>query len=373
MKLALILFSALLLSPKAQAGATLLEKIQGIPLGYGAATTGGCTDAQCLCQVTNTKDSGPGSLRDCVAGDKSKWVVFKGEGRGEIKVKGPILVGSNTTIDGRGPGAVTISSTDQELMFIRGSSNVIVSDLKFHVDHASTKCSNPQTAIDTKDCGGGIMIFDGSRNVWINQSSFDSCTGKCIAVWAFGNSINSTGKAQGGDLISISGNVFRNSYYGVLAGADHNIGDRQKPIDRVTLYLNYFEDITKRSPRVSEFSHLHAFNNVMRNWGANNCNDEKDEAFAASTASGAQLLLESNWFEARPGAGSCKQAVNLEGGSVRAAGNDMKNGAKVAQNQPTRVFNPTYQDGRKPMTTALRNKIMKNTGPRLGGPVTTLP
>jgi len=353
----------------------LLAKMGALPFGYGQHTLGGCLNSGCKCEVTNLNDSGSGSLRSCVESDLPKWVVFGGGGRGIIKLQTPLLVGSNTTVDGRGPNAVTIQTSLGHIMYIADSSNIIISDLSFRV-LLNARCSNPKRAADTMNCGGGISIVGASKNVWINQNLFESCGGKCVQAWTAGKTPDSQ---EGGDLITISGNLFRKSFYGALVGAAHDLKNNQIPTMRVTFYRNVFDNIDRRSPRASELSRVHALNNVVKNWGSDICHDAIAEAFAASSRSGAQLFLENNLFSARNSAQACKVATNIEGGFVRATGNVSENGAIIRQYGPTRVFDPHkvapeyYDYTPEPMTAALEAYVERNVGPRLNVPVPDIP
>jgi hypothetical protein len=123
---------------------------------------------------------------------------------------------------------------------------------------------------------------------------------------------------------------------------------------------------------------MHVLNNVVEDWGGNFCDDEKHEAFGASSRLGAQMLLENNYFSARASANACKAAVNIDAGFVKAVGNVSKNGAIILQNLPKRVFNPKapaaeyYDYVAEKMTDAQRAQIITAAGPRWGGSVTQI-
>jgi pectate lyase len=364
-------FVALFLAVSARAGQWPLETIDAAPVGYGQRTVG-WTESSTRCEVANLNDFGPGSLRDCVSTDNPKGVVFGEGGRGTIRLKSPLVVHSNTTIDGRGPTPVTLTAVEHQVMLIRDAENVIVNDLKFAVIAVSGKCKTPRTSLDTIGCGGGIRIDGSSKRIWIHQNLFEKCGGKCIQIWT------KRSTPKGGDLVTISNNIIRNSFYGVLMGANHHLADSQIPLMRATVYRNYFYNIQRRSPRASELSHMHVLNNVVEDWGGNSCDDEKHEAFGASSVSGAQMLLENNYFSARASARACKTAVHIDDGFVKAVGNVSENGAIIRQNLPKLVFNPKapaaeyYAYVANKMTNALRAQIISAAGPRWGGSVTQI-
>jgi pectate lyase len=357
-------FVALFLAGTAHAAHSVFAMVGAAPVGYGQHTVGGCTDSGCVCEVTNLADSGPGSLRHCVSTNSPKWVVFGEGGRGTIRLKSPIMVHSNKTIDGRGPTPVTLTAAEDHVMVIRNAENVIVNDLRFAVIAVSARCGDPRSADDTIGCGGGILVDGSSKHIWIHQNLFEECGGKCVALWT----LKST--RTGADLVTISNNVFRNSFYGVLMGASHNWTDSQIPLMRATLYRNYFYNVDRRSPRASGGSHMHVFNNIVEDWGGNSCVNENHKAFGASSVLGAQMLLENNYFRARANVGACKTAVQIDGGFVKAKGNVRKNGAIIRNNLPKRVFNPNapapeqYDYVSDTMTNALRAQIIGAAGPR---------
>jgi pectate lyase len=293
-------------------------------------------------------------------------VVFGEGGRGTIRLNSPLLIHSNTTIDGRGPTPVTLTTVEDHVMRVRDAENIIVNDLRVSVIAISTKCGAPKSPAETRGCGGGIRIDGSSKNVWIHHNLFEHCGGKCISIWT----VPST--HEGGDLITISSNVIRNSYYGVLMGADHRLADSQIPLMRATVYRNYFQNVQRRSPRASELSHMHVLNNVVEDWGGKSCDDQKHEAFGASSVFGAQMLLENNYFGARANSSACKTAVQIGGGFVKAVGNVSERGAIIQENLPRRVFNPKtpapehYHHVAEKMTDRLRRQIIAAAGPRWG-------
>lgn len=73
------------------------ESLLEMRFGYGRAATGG----QQLCTVTNTNDSGAGSLRACLT-TPNAWVVYDPSlNNSVIRLNSPIDPAVNTTLDGR--------------------------------------------------------------------------------------------------------------------------------------------------------------------------------------------------------------------------------------------------------------------------------
>jgi pectate lyase len=216
-------------------------------------------------------------------------------------------------------------------------------------------CVNPDSPTDTIGCGVGVAIRGGARDIWIDHNDFDHCGAKCLDVWTVDNA-GGRGRAEGGDLITISNNVFRNSYYAILTGAAANLTRERIPEEmRVTLYGNLFYNVFRRSPRAAVFSKVHMFNNVVKYWGRTGvaCVG-RESGFGASSMGEAQLLVENNVFIARPGTRECKTAIDISDqrpqggvargiGLVRARGNEARNGAMLSESQAGRVFDPRDQ------------------------------
>ena len=93
--------------------------------GFGRYTTGGRGGR--IVRVTNLNDSGPGSLREAVAGDESKTVVF--DVGGVIALESDLTIGGNTTIMGQtAPGQ---GITVRYYTVLYGGDNIIVRFMRF--------------------------------------------------------------------------------------------------------------------------------------------------------------------------------------------------------------------------------------------------
>jgi len=341
-----------------------------VPVGFGRNTTGGKTP----CVVTTLEDnSGPGSLRTC-AEKGGNWVTFRA--RGTIDVTQTVMIGSNTTIDGRGKAPVILRGSEQNPVIFRisSASNIIISDLFLTSRHDTPRCVQPKLGKETLGCGVPIVITGKTRNVWIHQSDFNDCGEKCIAI---GNQ-----DENGPDGITVSNCLFRNSFYAFLLTASPFRKD--VPEMRVTMYGNMFYNNFRRTPRACQMTKLHAFNNLMKYWGPPNAKCAgADRGFAAASAGEAQLVLENNIFEARPGELSCKTGVEIdvfkpqEGfsrgmGKVRHFGNLLLNAAELRESEPEQVFNPGefYSYTARTADAKLKAHIEKSAGVRgFGGRV----
>lgn len=365
------------------------------PMGYGQKTIGSgkCGDAKtCICRVVEPTRA---ALQACVAGDRPATVLF--DGVVEINVRDrAINIGSNKTI--QGPVRIT---GDRTLLFVDKQSNIIIRDVTFHSSLRSPRpgadCVNPTRGRDTLGCGVMIAIQGKSRDIWIDHNEFYRCGGKCITVYGFPqDGFDSEGRILGPDEITISNNIFRDSFYGVLVGLGKATPGQAPRHERVTLYGNLFTDVHQRSPAAASYVWVHVFNNLIANWGGcYNCDSlvRIDPRYlpcrgpnygAGSSAYGeAQLFAERNHYEARPTPDSCKSAIAIDTyrnpdtgqirgeGLVRASGNKLENGAQIVEREPLKVFDPSdprQTDAYYPYTMlpvdSVREYVRSNAGPR---------
>ena len=313
-------------------------------MGFGLATTG--AGAGPACQVRDEA-----ALRACVGGANPARIVV------DVPLtvnpgRQPIRVGSNKTIDGGGRLAIT---HDWIGLALDGSRNVIVRNVRFRGSGADifpqkhSNCAHPVRPADVEGCGVSISMTGATANVWIDHDTFDACGNKCVDGWG---QLQPAGVIPVPDLITISNNIFRDSYFAILFGVAAQAPADQMPIrpGRVTVHGNLFEDVLRRSPRAASGYRIHVFNNVIRDFGGRTSCRQTTFGFGPSAASGGELLLQNNVIEAWPEAGACKQADDIEPngrsgedrgvGRIRATGNLLRNGATAAGDD--QVFTPDY-------------------------------
>lgn len=367
------------------------------PAGFGRATTGAgeCgAKGTCVCRVeTLTQEA----LEACVEGDRPALVVFAEPG--EIVVS-EVKVGANKTIQ----GPVTLTG-DQKLLLLGDVSNVIIRDVTFHSTLESVRpgsnCARPLRSKDVLGCGRMISIYGASRNIWIDHNEFHHCGDKCITSWAFVTEASEPNEPlPAPDLLTISNNIFRDSFFAVLIGVDPRALPSQLPRhQRVSLYGNLFRDVHMRSPRVVSSAWAHVFNNVIMHWGGcYNCGTASgtypdyaacrgpNYGFGSSASGRGQLLAENNVYEAKPDAGACKEAIVIDEyhnrqfdrnrgfGLVRATGNETVNGAVFVEREPATVFDPAdprQGEAHYPYALApaaeVKAHVLANAGPRPRG------
>lgn len=313
-------------------------------MGFGGATTGGGAGPAC-----HVRDEA--TLRACVAGAKPARIVV--DVPLTLNPGGqPIGVGSNKTIDGGGRLSIVHDWVGLDL---DGSRNVIVRNVRFRGSGANifpekhSNCAHPSRAQDVEGCGVSIRMAGATRDIWIDHDSFDACGNKCIDGWG---RVQPAGVVPAPDLITISNNIFRDSYFAILFGVASQVPADQTPArpGRVTVYGNLFERILRRTPRAASGYWIHVFNNVIKDFGGRASCRRTDFGFGPSAASGGQLLLQNNVVEAWPDANACKQADNIEPsgrsaadrgmGLIGSSGNLVRNGATAEGGDA--VFTPDY-------------------------------
>ena len=317
------------------------------PVGFGRATTGGGAGPPC-----HVRDEA--SLRACMAGE-GRAVTVMDRPLTFNPGKQKIAVGSNKTIDGGGGLSIV---HDWIAFDLDGSRNVIIRGVRFRGSGADvfpqkqSNCAHPSRPKDVEGCGVSISMEGATRNVWIDHNTFDACGNKCVTGYGFNRG---AGPIASPDLITISFNVFRDSYFAMLFGVSYDVSDAQAPAQpgRVTLYGNLFERVKARSPRAASGYQVHVFNNVIKDFGGPDGCKSTSFGFGPSVINGGEILLENNVIEAWPSPSACKQADDFAArnrteatlrrgpGRIRSVGNLGRNGA-VAEGDD-QVFTPDYR------------------------------
>lgn len=306
--------------------------------GFGASVEGGFLGE--VVRVTNDADGGPGSLREAVAGDEPKWVVFDQDMT--ITLESPISVGSNTTVDGR-ERMVTITGPGVAGLLIEDATDVILTNLTLRGfgDVGGTAANDPDDAV----------LITGSERVWIDHCDLSEAGDKLIAVSA------------GSRDITISWNRFHDQEQVVQIG---NQATRDAGEQTVTLHHNYFDRTGYRNP-VASYARVHVYNNVFDDW----------RLYGVRSQRGAEVFLERNVFVAgrstratsvRPGGDGCNDdGTRCDGspGWLRATGNLTLGGAVIEELSPEVVFDPAqeYEYVAEPARPALADEIRAGAGP----------
>jgi len=317
------------------------------PKGYAAGTTGGLGGE--LYTVTSRDDSfEPGTLRyalEVLTGPV--WIVFCPDVF-PPNVKKPIYIDTplnllkrdNVTIDGRGShvsirkiydfqdavwtrycsGVCECTAVKEEFRLrnmsavfaIRSAKNIIITHLDFlqiiegdgpsrapNGDQCSPEGVQGDCSELDKQCFKDVIVIDNATseqqmksvyydNIWINQCTFDDCADECISI----AHPSSRKRAH----ISISHNLFKNSYKGILIGNNGNPGDKDEEGNSlgiyafqnlVSVYNNRFVNVKARMPRAQD-AIAHVFNNVFENW----------DSVGVGAARNSRVMVEENVFRA---------------------------------------------------------------------------
>jgi pectate lyase len=265
-------------------------------IGFGQNVTGGGRNPDPI-EVTKGKNSGPGTLADAIdkankANGRETEIVIKTNidpNKDELVVKA-----RNLTIRAEG-GAVI----NQNLLYFdcTKADNIWLTDLRFDSDGEKSK---PRDTILIDATTGR-----GKKGVWIDHCSFEAYYDLNITSHAGDK------KDAPPLLITVShcrfhdrdptGEAHRNHGALGIHGGGNDGEDQNKNTDSyATVYRNYFQNVRRRSPRSSRKNFVHAFNNVLENWGNGNPNADPatDQVNAMVSGNFGLLAAEANYFQA---------------------------------------------------------------------------
>ncbi len=194
--------------------------------GFGASATGGTGGI--VTHVTTLNDAGAGSFRDAVSRG-NRTVVF--DIAGEIRLRSPVSVHSNLTLNGQSAPGEGISLTGQEVSF-SNARNVIVRFLRFREGLSGGKHKSAVAIHAGRD-----MIFD-----------------HCSISWGRWDCIDMNDSADITFQNSLIGPGVNPQRFGCLCGSDN-----------VTFSHNLFIDNQSRNPKAK--GKVQYINNVVYNWG----------------------------------------------------------------------------------------------------------
>ncbi len=252
-------------------------------IGYGAATTGaGLTGS--LYVVTNTNNSGPGSLRQGLE-TPNTWVVYDPSLDGQtIYIEKNLLPAANTTWDGR-DALVTIaphpSVTNITMVRIR-EGNMIMHRVRVGPDRdLSQDGTNRVTAI----------LLSAGENYWLDHVEVFNTDDDSLGI----GSADSSNSAV--DVTVTHYKVYSASK-GLLVAQDQSGSQNAGRVGRVTIA---WSDMSAkcRNFRASGGNWVHGFNNYSHDFGGSTCGTVASHGFA-SNRDGTDtpvVLAESSVFE----------------------------------------------------------------------------
>ena len=310
-------------------------------VGFGAQVTGGRGGRKV--HVTTNADSGPGSLREAVTGDRPAWVVFDKDMT--IRLDSPLVVGSNKTIDGRAR-QVEITAPGQSGFELTNVSNVIIESLTLSNfgDVELTDQNNLPDAIH----------LDNASGVWIDHNDLSVAGDKLIAI------------LNGSTDVTVSWNHLHDQEQVIQIG--NQTTQDADAAQTVTVHHNFFDHPGYRSPVVS-YGRAHVFNNYYLDW----------KTYAVRSERVAQLFLENNVFVGGRSAKAALTTVQGDGcndsgtrcddrdGFLRSEGNVTSEGTrKIRESSPEEVFDPSdlYAYEAETADQAMADLVAAGAGPQ---------
>lgn len=309
--------------------------------GFASGVTGGAGGT--LYRVTSAEDSperpAPGTLRYGLRRGGPTWIVFDRDLT--IRLRAPLPVPSDTTLDGRGR-AVELTGHGVAGLHVYDAKNVIIENLTLHDfgDVARTRVNDPDDAIDLQR----------SSLVWIDHCSLSVAGDKLIST------------EEGGAGLTFSWNHFSHQEQTVQVGA---MATAYADLDAtVTLHHNWFDHVGYRLP-VVQYAKAHVFDNYLDSWSVSAVRSERL----------AQIHLESNVFRA---AGSPRAAVvepaqtcnddrsfcDGRPGFLTSVGNLVEGTAFIRTTPAGSVFDPrsAYPYTAEPATLSLAVRVSNGAG-----------
>lgn len=273
--------------------------------GFGAKSVGGRGGK--VIEVTSLADSGPGSLRECVAASGPRICVFRVGGtittQSEIIAANPYLTIAGQTAPG---GGITLRAAQNyhEEPFIVSTHDVIIQYIRFRAGASAVANSSRRS----------LTLNNGAYNVIIDHSSMSWATDQPLLLidgvrditiqW----SIISEGLASSTHYES----AFESHSKG-LSVSGKNYKSTEKT-GNISIHHNLIAHNDQRNPQNAGYGLEDVTNNVIYNWG--------EQAFNASDI---QANVPSNVV-----ANYFKAGVNTTGWEVNAThSNDAMNGPQV--------------------------------------------
>jgi pectate lyase len=356
-------------------------------IGFGKNVTGGGKKPGRI-EVTNGKQSGKGTLKDAIdeanaAKGREMEIVIVTNIEPNPKKDDLTVTARNLTIRAEG-GAVI---DQNRLVFdCTKADNIWLTNLRFDSD----ALGQPRDTISI-----GATEGRGKTGFWIDHCSFEAY---------YDLSITSNTRDKKGApplLITISHCRFhdRNPNAGKNHGAlgihgtggddDKNSGPSDRETNAyATIHRNYFENVRRRQPRSSQRTFVHAFNNVLKDWGIAGPVVPADQVNGMVSGNFGILAAEANSFDAGPFKSTIMVAKGKEPGQLIVGTGEYVNlyvnGALDPLKDPlndlpldvpkdsTKAVEKKYEAAgekiprREPMTPALSEVVKNEAGARQG-------
>jgi pectate lyase len=274
-------------------------------IGFGQKVTGG-GDKPTQYLVTNGKNSGSGTLLEAIqsanaANGRATEIVIKTDIDPNLDLQNKLVVrAQNLTIRAEGGAVINRNRLSFDCTT---ADNILLKDLRFDSDGLG----DPRDTILIDATKGR-----GDKGFWIDHCSFEAYFDLNIT-----SNANDLPNGQPPLLITISNCWFHDRNPGGpgtrnhgglgISGADGN----KKTNAYATVYRNYFQNVRRRTPRSSGLTFVHAFNNVLENWGNGDPNADPgtDQVDGMAVGNFGTIVAEANYFDA----GRFKPTINVAG------------------------------------------------------------
>lgn len=315
-------------------GFTGHEAILNEVIGYGQDVTGGAGGT--LIEVTNTNDTGSGSLREAIAITGPTWIYFTPGLTGTISAASLMYLRSDTTIDGRGANVAIGGHTLNVYQGIdNGADNIVLHNLRFTGGLPDNR---------------NLVRLRFGTGFWLDHISFEAQPGD-------GKPLTTADAATD---VTVSWCDFSQNQVSLIWLIS---SDNESPGDaaiRVTAHHNLFESTAERHPR-ARYATIHWLNNFVGDWGG----------YGSSISQEGFFLAENSIYEA--GSRTTQAIVTRIGdwpnsgdpleGNLRTVGNWWKNGTELpVERNPASVVDPPYRYDLEVADDALIARIRAGVG-----------
>jgi pectate lyase len=276
-------------------------------IGFGRNVTGGGKNPQRI-EVRSGDNKGAGTLAAAIQavneaepGTPHEIVIQTNIARNKEDL---VVRARNLTLRAEGGAVLTMN----HLVFdCTRADNILLKDLRF------------EPAVDGKEKPRDSISIDGTEGrgeigLWIDHCSFE-------AFYDLSVTANTRDKKGAPPLLlTISHCLFHDNdpdgeahrNHGALG--IHGSGKKNNPKGPdqatniyATVCRNFFDHTRRRSPRSSNLTFVHAFNNVLENWGTSNPGDKADQENGMSAGHFGILAVEANYFAA----GALKATIEI--------------------------------------------------------------
>lgn len=234
----------------------LAEDLPAFPgaAGFGASTPGGRGGKVLF--VTNTNDSGPGSLRAACEAEGPRIVVFRVGGtivlKRDIKITHPYLTIAGQTAPGGGI-CLRNASANKRAPIILATHDVVIRYLRIRPGKANRESC----------CLRGLAIVTGAHHVVIDHCSISWSVDELFTVWDGVHDVTLQWCFLTEALHRANHQKGPHSY-GALLGDDNS--------RNFTLHHNLFAHNDQRNPRIKCGGIVDVVNNVVYNFGGSQQN-----------------------------------------------------------------------------------------------------